>query len=315
MISDSKLKEIGEYLAKKGKEATKEAYSLNDETFNRYMRQYRKTFGEVDTLLGRLYEKFGSDGLEAMLYDEKPRSFIHTPELDFSGDTVKILVMSDLHIGSIYTDEDDIYKGIQFAIQEGCELFLCPGDLVEGMMMRWSQPYELSRLGYKAQRNATIDLLKTWGDRPFYAISGNHDSADTIKSGMGLAVVEDICNALPNGNYLGHDEGDIMIKGTKWRMFHGGDGASYALSYRIQKIIEMYESGHKPQVLLTGHDHKSLYVFLRNIHAIASGTMQKQSGFMRGKKLPAMRGFWIITATIRDGQISRFLPEWIPFYE
>jgi len=83
----------------------------------------------------------------------------------------------------------------------------------------------------------------------------------------------------------------------------------------VQKIIEAFTGGEKPNVLLTAHTHKALYLFDRNIHAVSTGSIQRQSGFMRYKRLAAHTGFWIIGGKIRDGEIVQFTPTWYPFYK
>ncbi len=135
------------------------------------------------------------------------------------------------------------------------------------------------------------------------------------KHGVGANIVEDIISALPNAHYLGHDEGDIHIAGIIVRLFHGGDGGSYALSYRGQKIIEAISGGTKPNLLIAGHSHKSIYLFNRNIHYIEAGTLQTQSSWMRGKKLAAHVGFSIADLTVADGSIKSLSYTWYPFYK
>jgi hypothetical protein len=89
---------------------------------------------------------------------------------------------------------------------------------------------------------------------------------------------------------------------------------SYAHSYRLQKVIESLPGGEKPNVLLAGHVHKMGYFFIRNIHAISAGCLQEQTSWMRGKRLEAHPGFWIIEMDVNDGTIVRFTPTFYPYY-
>lgn len=120
--------------------------------------------------------------------------------------------------------------------------------------------------------------------------------------------------------YLGYMEADVVLpakKGkTTLRVLHPGGGSSYAISYTIQKIIESYQGGEKPDVLLIGHYHKADYVFCRGVHAVQTGCTQDQSPFMRKKKLAAHLGGWIIEmATDDNGAVTRFKQEFMPFYD
>jgi hypothetical protein len=155
--------------------------------------------------------------------------------------------------------------------------------------------------------------LKQW-ELPLYFIVGNHDLWGNTKSGVGMDIGEDLALRLPHATYLGIHEGVAIVNKAKFMLWHGEDGNSYASSYRIQKIIEAFTGGEKPNVLFTAHTHKSLYLFDRNVHAVSTGSIQKQSGFMRYKRLAAHTGFWIISGKIRDGEIVQFTPTWYPFY-
>ena len=75
-------------------------------------------------------------------------------------------------------------------------------------------------------------------DLPLYILSGNHDS---WYKDVGADIVEDICNALPNATYLGNNQADLNLDGATIRLFHGLDGNSYAISYRLQKLVESKE--------------------------------------------------------------------------
>jgi hypothetical protein len=76
----------------------------------------------------------------------------------------------------------------------------------------------------------------------------------------------------------------------------------------------MLSGGEKPHILLAGHAHKSFFYETRNVHVFETGTTCMQTGFMRGKKLAAHTGFWIVDVWTNENGISRIRPEWTPFY-
>lgn len=91
---------------------------------------------------------------------------------------------------------------------------------------------------------------------------------------------------------------------------------SYALSYKLQRALDAMSGGSKPNILLVGHYHKAFYMLYRNVHALTAGCFQAQTPWMEGKQIAAMMGGWIITAHVNDaGQITRFAPEFVPFYD
>jgi hypothetical protein len=69
-------------------------------------------------------------------------------------------------------------------------------------------------------------------------------------------------------------------------------------------------------VLLMGHHHKAFYLMYRNIHCFEAGTFQAQTPWMRGKRIAAMMGGWIIELHVTDdGTITRCKGEFIPVYK
>lgn len=314
MVSKGKVAEIMLFCLANGEVQTKEKFGLTDETFNRYKREYRKQYGEIDNLLA-IRERFSPDELAHIAKGERPIPH-NGIEHSFAGTKLKVGIISDMHFGSVYTDPTMTEKALEVFETEKVDIITCPGDLVEGMMGRPGDIYELSHIGYKAQRDETVRVLgKKNPNIPLFAISGNHDASYNSKHGIGANIVEDILSSIPNTHYLGHDEGDIYIAGIVIRLFHGGDGGSYALSYRGQKIIEAITGGTKPNLLIAGHSHKAVYLFNRNIHYIEAGTLQTQSSWMRGKKLAAHVGFSIADLTVADGSIKSLSYTWYPFYK
>lgn len=89
---------------------------------------------------------------------------------------------------------------------------------------------------------------------------------------------------------------------------------SYALSYRIQKILESLSGGEKPNILVAGHTHKYVKIFERNVYAFSAGSIQRQTPWMRGKRIAAHVGFVIADYWVNDKGISKMRETWYPFY-
>jgi len=173
--------------------------------------------------------------------------------------------------------------------------------------------YELSHIGYAAQKEHAIDVLKQWTNTPMYLISGNHDC--WFKKSNGADIVSDVCDMIPNATYLGEHEGNINLDGKgSLKLWHGGDGNSYAISYRLQKVIESITGGEKPNVLIAGHTHKSMYLYDRHVHIYSAGSIQKQTPWMRGKRIASHTGFWIIDVWMNNNGVSKTRGQWFPMY-
>jgi predicted phosphodiesterase len=314
VVGKSKVLEVVSYLIENGASKTCEAFNLTEETLNRYKREARKQFGEGLEAVVKLSEK-----LSIAEMNQLSSGSLHVPTggkkhvIDFSGEEVTFGVMSDTHVGSIWTDPDHILKAFEEMKKQGCTMLFHAADLVDGMMGRPGDLYELSHVGYKAQRDEAVRIFSQW-KLPLYIPSGNHDGSFNTKLGAGMDIVEDVCSRLEGANYLGINDGDLIINGVTIKLWHGGDGNAYTISYRDQKLIESFTGGEKPNILITGHIHKAYYFFYRNIHTIGAGSMQKQSGWMRAKKLQAHTGFWVVKACLAKGEVKWISPRWYPYY-
>lgn len=309
-----RLSEIMLYSVAYGEKATIEHFGLSDETWNRYKREYRKQFGsDLDSIL-KIKDRYTEDELKMLSGGARPNPH-NTVSHQFTGTSIRLGVMSDNHLGSIYSDPLLTKEALIEFNRQKVDMILHAGDIVEGMMGRPGDVYELTHIGYKAQRDLAVETFQI-AEAPLYIISGNHCRSYSSKHGVGADIVEDIAKRLKNATFIGDDEGDLEIAGIRIRLFHGGDGSSYAISYRGQKLIEALSGGSKPALLVAGHTHKSYYMpAYRNVHYIEAGTLQWQSSWMRGKKLQAHVGFWIVDMVVGEGEIKSLCPRWYPFYK
>lgn len=97
-------------------------------------------------------------------------------------------------------------------------------------------------------------------------------------------------------------------KSSQICVVHPGGGSSYAVSYTSQKLVESFDGGSKPAVLLIGHYHKAVYLMARNVHTLQTGTFCDQTIFMRKKRLAAHVGGWFVKIHVdpRTGAVDEF---------
>lgn len=289
--------------------------------FNCVSRGFRLTYKDevkeetAPTLSGALKaiaERYSKDELEQLAKGEIRDRNLRYPKIHLHGEHHRIGVMSDTHIGSVYTPDEWITSALRDMEESGCECILHAGDLCEGMKQSrlGSQIYELSAIGYKAQRDRAVELFSQ-SSLPIYCISGNHDAF--FSEGAGANIVEDICDRVENMTYLGHDQADLDFEGATIRLFHGGDGSSYSVSYRTQKLCESFPMGKKPDVLFAGHVHKFDWCTWEGVQAVSVPCLQMQSGWMRGRKLAAHCGYLIADIEVYEGRVCRLQLEYVPF--
>ena len=270
--------------------------------------------GEISPVFEKLAARYSPKELEQLANGEGiERRRIDYPEIHLHGRHHHFVVISDTHIGSVYSPDEWHDIVADYANENGVEAVLHCGDLTDGVKISraGTQIYELSEVGFEAQKAKAVELLGKY-EVPVYIISGNHDAF--YKEFAGANVVASVAQELPNVTHIGDDEADIEIDGVTIRLFHGGDGNSYALSYRLQKLVEAITGGRKPNILLAGHVHKFCYIFERNIHAISVPCLQMQTAFMRGKKLAAHTGFLDLQFDVIDGGVCNLSVTLFPFY-
>jgi hypothetical protein len=189
------------------------------------------------------------------------------------------------------------------------------GDIDEGEQMRVGHQYECYRQGADEHVYEIVERYPRRTGIKTRFITGNHDASIFKRSGtdIGKSIAEKRSDMV----YLGRDVAKIEITpNCILELRHPWDGTAYALSYRIQKMIEAMEADSKPNILAIGHYHKLEYLFYRNVHCFQTGCFQSQTPFMRGKSISAHMGGWIITVEVDDaGHVLRIVPEMIPFYK
>ena len=317
MVSEERITEIIKYFASNGRKKTLENFNLKEDTLDRYVRKARIE-GTLDLSknknLQQILENNTDSELAAIARGGRILPGIEkVPIISFEGEHLRVGAITDTHIGHLKFDENRLFQAYEQFRKEKVDFITHSGDVVEGMSHRAGHVYELSHLGYDNQKKYAVNLFKQWTDTPIYAIDGNHDRW-FIKS-SGAHIVSDIAKEVDNFSFIGHDEGDISLKGkATLKLWHGEDGSSYALSYRLQKIIESLSGGEKPSVLFAGHVHKFVGIFERNIHCVSVGSLEAQTKWMRGKRLSAHVGFCIFDIWVNKDGVCKFTTTWYPFY-
>lgn len=312
MITEEKAKEVAAYASIFGDEATIGHFCLTAETLARYKRICKNDYKLTESKIVReITSKFSLEELRAIAKGRglnKPRD---TEAITFDGDEVVFGVISDPHMGAKNFIQAHMEAALEECEKQGVDTIFSPGDITEGMSNRAGHIYELTHLGYSAQKEYAQEMLRLWKGR-WYLIDGNHDR--WYEKAVGALIVKELAKELDHVTFLGHDEGDVSINGAFVRLWHGEDsGGAYAKSYRPQKIIEALPGGEKPQIMLIGHDHKQNYMFLRNVHVLSCGALSRQTWMRRTCKANDL-GFHIVKTCIQDGQVQWFQPRWYPFY-
>lgn len=260
----------------------------------------------------------GTFGIQPTATSRQEKQVVLAPEKERL-----LLVASDIHVGSLYFLADQFKDHIHRGYDAGARVCLVPGDILDGCYnhSRWEETHH----GFQEQARECARVFPRLPGLRYIGITGNHDQ--TFESHSGLSVVEALPQVFRDAkrddfDLIGARGGFVRIgakteRGLLVEMWHPLKGPAYALSYKMQKHIEGYQVGQKPDVLLTGHWHQSCYFTQRGVHALSCGTFHGgQSSF--GKALggaPSIGGWTIRYAMTKEGTVRDFSPTWRAYFE
>jgi predicted phosphodiesterase len=228
------------------------------------------------------------------------------------GNHFKVASIADWHIGSKMFKKEAFQTFIKYAIDQGVEIFLAPGDLIDANNVYRGQEYELAVVGIDDQVDLLCETVPVFANIKFFFITGNHEY--TAYKMVGKNVGSDIANSRKDFTFLGAIDGKVSINGIPFDLFHGAGKGAYAVSYKIQKRIESYVPGEKPRILLVGHWHQSMEFTTRNITAYHSGSFQGPTILSKQFCLPTINGGWIIDILAENSEVKSIKSEFIFFY-
>lgn len=236
---------------------------------------------------------------------------------------LKIGLVSDTHLCSYYERLDVLRELYRIFKSEGIrEVYHC-GNIIDGRE-RFNQ-FEVKYWALDDQVKYLIDNYPAESGITTYFITADHHEGwwqEREGIDVGRKIMSDAREAgRADLVHIGYVEADVILETaggrSVMRLFHPRDGSAYAISYRPQKIVESYQGGMKPRVLLLGHYHKFGVTYTRDVYAVQAGCTQDQTRFMRNKAIAAHVGGCILSFVqdTKHGVLTRFQVEWIPFFD
>ena len=233
-------------------------------------------------------------------------------------------VASDLHIGSKFCLEDQLVDFVTRAYKEdGVRTIFGPGDNLDGVYKhsRWDEEHH----GFHAQSTRLAKILPQLPGLRYFMIAGNHDETFEKETGM------DVCRATEDAfrRASRHDFQMMGARGAYVRfapkggrgvlveLWHPLGGGAYAVSYKLQRHVEEYGVGMKPDFVFAGHWHQQCYIVRRGVHCFLSGTFHG-NGSSFGKALGGAQaiGGWVVRfKQTKDGTVRDVAPTWRGYYE
>lgn len=225
-----------------------------------------------------------------------------TIELPAPKNQLKFGLFGDTQFGNVHERIDCLQKYFSIAKAAGVKTFFHTGDVLDGHKVYRGQEFELHKHGWEEQSDWFAQSMpRIQGSRTFF-ITGNHDASFKVAAGISVGRV--LAELRKDWIFLGDDQADVVLRTESGRDFrvmllHPGGGSSYAVSYRLQKLIESLAGGSKPHLLAVGHYHKAeMLPNYRAVMGVQTGTFEAQTPFMKRGGLAAHMGGWIVTVDV-----------------
>lgn len=241
---------------------------------------------------------------------------------DFAGDWARFGFIGDNHLCNKHQRLDVLNAAYDLFEAEGISNVYNTGNWIDGEA-RFNR-HELLVFGMDSQIDYLIDKYpQRKGVTTHYIAGACHEGwyqqRECVEIGR-YAMLRARDAGRTDLNYLGFIEADVELQVARrpvhMKMIHPGGGAAYAVSYKGQKLIESFQGGEKPSIVLQGHYHKFNLGYPREVWCVDTGTTCDQTGFMRTKHLQAMVGFGIISIHRHPrGGVNRIRLEFLPFFD
>ena len=262
-----------------------------------------------------VHTEHGQVGIKRDVGDDRIRQVGIAPVV---GQRQTVGVISDLHLGSKYCLRAQLADFVRHCYERGAREILCPGDVLDGMYRHGI--WEVSHSGLAAQARDLLEVLPRLPGLSYRCITGNHDETFEEAGGFGVGpYLERLFreNGRTDLHFYGRRSAFLRVGGAVFHLWHPRGSASYAKSYKLQKVIEKYSSGEKPHVLLVGHFHQFCHVYERGVHGFLCPTFQG-GGSAFGNSLggaPTMGGMVLSWDLTEHGTMRNLAHEYRAYFE
>jgi hypothetical protein len=252
--------------------------------------------GKAETLIAQV-KALGYDVTRA---DEPEKHVKLTPGLFDGQRELRIGLLADTQLCSIYQQLTYLHDTYAFFEREGIKIVLNAGDLLDGWTVYRGHVHEVFKVGNDAQIKYAIDNYPKSKTVQTYVVAGNHDYS--FFSDRGCNALKAVCDARDDLIYLGDYGAYLELLGQRIYLHHPGGGSTYAKSYPAQKQIAGFSPEAKPDFLIRGHLHRFCHILDRNVEAVDLPSFQAQTPYMKQKGLTAEVGFCVLTIKVNDAE-------------
>lgn len=226
---------------------------------------------------------------------------------------LKIGIISDTHLCSTCQQLTHLNHFYDICQDEGITDIYHAGDILAGVGVYPGQDEEIFEHTEDTQIDYVVSCYPQREGITTHVIAGNHDLVFLKRRGSD--PVRQIANRRDDIDYLGAYSAWIRLtQQCLLYLLHPDGGICYADSYTVQKLIESFEGGRKPNITVMGHYHRYCIINSRNVYGVLGACFESQTTFLRRKKVHPRIGGIILEINFNDdGSIQRFKEEFINF--
>lgn len=268
-------------------------------------------------LKGIVFDKWNENGKPYIRLNTKKIFPTYDSKLKLDvRDRIKILVISDTHIGHKKSRINVAQELIKKAYDKGVRVVFHAGDVTEGhyMSIRPTSIKELAAIGFDEQVELANEVFPKLEGLKYYIISGNHDAsfdrnafANPVKT---LSLMRD------DIIYLGHNFAKIdLTERLDMIMVHPVDGIGENYALKLKQYIDRNKEEKLGRFIFMGHYHKFAHLHYMGRDAWVLPALVGQSDFMASKNLESVVGGFILNIDLdENGDLVSFTPEYY-FYD
>lgn len=213
---------------------------------------------------------------------------------------IKLLLYSDTHLCSA-EDRPDIlmYLGDKI-VERGVSAALNSGDFFEGPIILRDGEDHRKCMTFEEE----IAYAKEYHRLPCtcYIVSGNHD--EWWLAVKGIDILQAYSECAENIVYLGGSNANLQIGNLKINMAHGHKNGVYRSGSSASYLNEI-STKFKPDILQTGHKHKSSYEQIGRTHVFQTGSIQDLTEHARDNGGKGIKSVWWIDVYFDDNGMVR----------
>ena len=246
-------------------------------------------------------------------------------DLFIDNSSEKILVISDLNLGSKYQQLSFLNEVYKKAYAEGIRKVIVCGDISAGLISPKNIYYNsLFKYDTQSQAEYIIDNYPKLNGMKTYFITGEKDHTHEIKNSESIGKMitdkrKDMIYLGPNHctiNLIHKDnETGKILEQAKILVRHPKGKVAYTLSYKPQQYISSIRSEDKVDMILHGHFLSCEKMHFRGVNEISVPGMTATTPKMKDDGSNNTVGAWILDIKLKKKGIEKVVPTLIPCYQ